>query len=366
MKIHETIRSRRRERGMTQEELAAYLGVTASAVNKWEKGLTYPDITFLPILASYFNISVDELLGYEPQMSREDIRKLYHQMAERFSAEPFEAVYADCEEYIRRYHSCYPLVMRMAGLYLNHCRLAEDPPALLEHIIGMTDEVIRECRDAGVVKETLGIQRTCWMMQGCPQKILESSEEVICPLDQETEAIGQAYLMLGNTKRAEEYLQAAAYQHLLMLICDTGILLTGRKEYSGHAEEMIQRSLKLAELFHIEELHFNTMFQLYLAIAEFYVRCGMEEKALDILERYVSCSIRLKFPVTLHGDDYFTDIGGFLQELSLGREAPRSGRMIRQSIVSAMCENPAFSPLEGRKRFIGLKEKLRRHLEEEV
>ena len=40
MKIHETIRSMRRARGMTQEELAAYLGVTASAVNKWEKGVS--------------------------------------------------------------------------------------------------------------------------------------------------------------------------------------------------------------------------------------------------------------------------------------------------------------------------------------
>ena len=101
MKIHENIRNMRRAHGMTQEELAAYLGVTASAVNKWEKGLSYPDITFLPILASYFNISVDELLGYEPQMTREDIRKLYQEMAERLSREPFGTVYAECEEYVR-------------------------------------------------------------------------------------------------------------------------------------------------------------------------------------------------------------------------------------------------------------------------
>ncbi len=41
MKIHEIIRNKRRTKGMTQEELAAYLGVTASAVNKWEKGVSH-------------------------------------------------------------------------------------------------------------------------------------------------------------------------------------------------------------------------------------------------------------------------------------------------------------------------------------
>lgn len=366
MKIHEIIRNKRRTKGMTQEELAAYLGVTASAVNKWEKGLSYPDITFLPILASYFNISVDELLGYEPQMPKENIRKLYRKMAERFAEEPFETVYEECEEYVRKYHSCFPLVMRMAGLYLNHSQLSQDPTALLEHIIDMTESVIRECRDADISKEAQGIKRVCWMIQGRTDKILESTDEIIHPLDQEMETIGQAYLMQGSMERAEEYLQSAAYQHLLMLIGDTGILLAGQKTYSRRAEEMIRRSLKTAELFHLEELHFNTMVQLYLTIAEFYVRCGMGEEALDILERYVSCCIRLKFPPTLHGDDYFTAIDRFLEELSLGSMAPRGDRTIRESMISAVCGNRAYAALEGNARFTRLKEKLRRHLEAEV
>lgn len=40
MKIHEIIRKQRKERGLTQEELARYLGVSAPAVNKWEKGVS--------------------------------------------------------------------------------------------------------------------------------------------------------------------------------------------------------------------------------------------------------------------------------------------------------------------------------------
>ncbi len=51
MKINEIIRERRLAKGLTQEQLATFLGVTAPAVNKWEKGTSYPDITLLPTLA---------------------------------------------------------------------------------------------------------------------------------------------------------------------------------------------------------------------------------------------------------------------------------------------------------------------------
>lgn len=75
----------RHKREITQDELAAYLGVSKAAVSKWETAMTYPDITLLPRLAAYFNISIDELMGYEPQMDKMEIRKCYLQFAEEFS-----------------------------------------------------------------------------------------------------------------------------------------------------------------------------------------------------------------------------------------------------------------------------------------
>ena len=68
---------KRKEKGITQDQLAAYIGVSKASVSKWETGQSYPDITFLPQLAANFNMSVDELIGYKPQMTKEDIRKLY-------------------------------------------------------------------------------------------------------------------------------------------------------------------------------------------------------------------------------------------------------------------------------------------------
>lgn len=64
LKIGETIKAKRKERDLTQEELAAILGVTKAAVSKWENTESYPDITMLPQIAQLFHITMDELFGY--------------------------------------------------------------------------------------------------------------------------------------------------------------------------------------------------------------------------------------------------------------------------------------------------------------
>ena len=63
----------RREKKVTQEELADFIGVTKASVSKWETRQSLPDILILPQLASFFNVTVDELLGYSPQLSKEQI-----------------------------------------------------------------------------------------------------------------------------------------------------------------------------------------------------------------------------------------------------------------------------------------------------
>ena len=61
--IGENIKRLRRERNLTQEEMAAHLGISFQSISKWERGDGYPDIAMLPTLANYFGVSVDELLG---------------------------------------------------------------------------------------------------------------------------------------------------------------------------------------------------------------------------------------------------------------------------------------------------------------
>ncbi|MBR4726818.1 MAG: helix-turn-helix transcriptional regulator [Clostridia bacterium] len=80
--IGETIKRLRRERDLTQEEVAAHLGISFQSISKWERGEGYPDITMLPALANYFGISVDELLGMNELQKREQYDEINRRWAQ--------------------------------------------------------------------------------------------------------------------------------------------------------------------------------------------------------------------------------------------------------------------------------------------
>jgi len=61
--IGETIARLRREHGLTQEEFAARIGVSAQSVSKWETGTNMPDIMLLPVIADIFGVTIDEIYG---------------------------------------------------------------------------------------------------------------------------------------------------------------------------------------------------------------------------------------------------------------------------------------------------------------
>jgi transcriptional regulator with XRE-family HTH domain len=73
IKLKEQLIFLRKQSNKTQEELAQALNVTNQAVSKWESGICCPDINLLPEIAKYFNVSVDELLGYKPADSFGDV-----------------------------------------------------------------------------------------------------------------------------------------------------------------------------------------------------------------------------------------------------------------------------------------------------
>ena len=52
----------RKEKQMTQKDLASLLGITDKAVSKWERGLSFPDVTLLPLLSKSLGVTVEELL----------------------------------------------------------------------------------------------------------------------------------------------------------------------------------------------------------------------------------------------------------------------------------------------------------------
>ena len=73
-RLAENLQLLRKQKGVTQEELAEVFGVTSQSISKWELAINCPDITMLPKIAEYYRVSIDELLGYKPLSS---INSLY-------------------------------------------------------------------------------------------------------------------------------------------------------------------------------------------------------------------------------------------------------------------------------------------------
>jgi len=79
LKLSENLRKLRKERGNTQDELANHLGISVQAVSKWERGDGFPDITLLPYIASYYNVTVDDILGCNSLRKQEEIEAFKQQ-----------------------------------------------------------------------------------------------------------------------------------------------------------------------------------------------------------------------------------------------------------------------------------------------
>lgn len=114
MKINEIIKERRLAKNLTQEQLAVYLGITAPAVNKWEKGASYPDITILPALARVLETDLNTLLSFQDDLTEKEIGLFLNHLSETANTDGFENAYALAMEKLKEYPTCYPLVLHTA------------------------------------------------------------------------------------------------------------------------------------------------------------------------------------------------------------------------------------------------------------
>lgn len=346
--IAKIIMEKRREKGVTQDELAAYIGVSKASVSKWETGQSYPDITFLPQLAAYFNISIDSLIGYEPQMTKHDIQKLYHRFATEFTQKPFMQVYEECEEVLHKYYSCFPLLLQIATLYLNHYTLiqeSEQQNHILEEIVELCQRIHTESDDTFLVKDTLSIEAIALLSLKRPTKVFDLLGDSIHSMQPEAELIAQAYLMLDNRNKAIETMQVSSYQNIIFLL-SSSIQLIGL--YAQEPERMkgaLRRTIELVDLFDIDHLHPNSAIGLYLTGAELLCNLNDTKSALHMLERFanVVCEVDL---TSLHGDNYFNQIDSWLEEVTLGKTTPRSEEYIKRSILEIVADHPAFLTLK--------------------
>ncbi|MFZ7933838.1 helix-turn-helix domain-containing protein [Bacillus thuringiensis] len=349
--IHKIIANKRKEKGITQEELAAYIGITKASVSKWETGQSYPDITFLPLLASYFNISIDELISYTPQMEQEDIKNLYHRLAEAFSEEPFDEVMMECRGIIKKYYSCFPLLIQIGILFINHHMLTEDTDRgieILEEAMNLFNRVQEESDDVSLVKEAASFQATCYLILNRPNEVLQLLGETIRPNFPEEDLIAQAYQMLGNTEKANEVMQISMYQHLIQLVGTIPNYVVVNASSAEKVEVILNRAFMLIDIYELETLHPNMTLKVYYAAAQVYCMQGNFEGSLEMLRKYAAVCTN-SFTVNslhLHGDSYFDAIDGWFAEFPLGAKTVRNEEIIKRSMLQSIAENPAFVPMK--------------------
>lgn len=360
--IARTIVTKRREKGLTQEELANYIGVSKASVSKWETGQSYPDITFLPQLATFFNISIDELMGYEPQMSKEEIRKLYVRLSADFASKPFDEVLASCREIAKKYFSCFPLLFHIGLLLVNNCIEAGDKERTHSILLEAKELFIRvktESEDAELVQLALNMEACCALMMGNPNEVIELLDGTSRKIITNETLLASAYQMVGKPKEAKMILQVAMYQHMGNLFGALTDYLMLCTDDPHRFDESLKRANGIADAFDLKKLHPSLLMKLYIVAAQGYTMLGSNEKALEILEKYAELVTSDIYPLQLKGDEYFYLIDQWIEEFDLGNSLPRSEKIIRKSMVDGVINNPAFTVLVDEIRFKNILGKLK-------
>ncbi|NLG81045.1 MAG: helix-turn-helix transcriptional regulator [Bacilli bacterium] len=367
--IGKMITMKRRQKGLTQEELANYLGVSKASVSKWETGQSYPDITFLPQLATFFNITIDELMGYEPQLTKQDILKLYLQLSDDFESKPFDEVLNECHKLIKKYYSCFPLLFHIGLLLVNNCAEALDKEKTTSVILEAKELFIRvktESDDSELVQLATSMEAYCALMLGNPNEVIELLENKSNKIISNESLLASAYQMIGKLTEAKYVMQVGMYQFLCNLFDSLVNYLRLCHDNIEQFDETYKRALGLAEVFNLKKLHPTLLTKLYIAASEGYVIFGNNQKALEILEKYTELVTGAIYPLKLTGDDYFNLINQWIEELDLGNSPPRSEKIIRKSMAEIVIYNPAFTPLESEVRFKWIVDKLKTLIDEKT
>lgn len=172
--IGEKLKKLRRSKDLTQEEVAAHLGISYQAISKWERGDGYPDITMLPALANYFGVTVDELIGMDEISSANKLAEINRSWQENR---------AQC-----RHKENVELMRSALKTYPNNALLLMQLSASLEHL-------------DGTEKEKQGFLRESILVQEQILRFCDDSEVRGAALFN----IADAYYRYGDMEKAVEY-----------------------------------------------------------------------------------------------------------------------------------------------------------------
>lgn len=238
MQIGEVIRTYRKSKNMTQEEMANRLGVTAPAVNKWENGNSLPDIMLLAPIARLLNITLDTLLSFREELSAEEINSLIAEADDKLKHETFEEAFRWAKEKIEMYPNCERLILQLAVVF-DAWRLTHDIPKTADY-----ENYIFDCYTRALV----------YFSKRDPERKRKQAM-----LYSETDRMEEAY-------KAYEELLFSGYQMINMVF--HGIYMLAMKEKDMEkARVLIRKQEQLSNVFEMGRYH-EASVRLEVAVAE--------------------------------------------------------------------------------------------------
>ncbi|MBD5522181.1 MAG: helix-turn-helix domain-containing protein [Lachnospiraceae bacterium] len=123
MQLGKVIRTYRKKKGLTQEEVASRLGVTTPAVNKWENGVTYPDITLLAPIARLLDISLDTLLSFREELTTGEIENIIYEVDSRLKEKTYDEAFEWAKGKLEQYPNCEMLILEVAVILNGWCAM---------------------------------------------------------------------------------------------------------------------------------------------------------------------------------------------------------------------------------------------------
>ena len=333
LKIGAKLAGLRRERGLTQEQLAERLGVSAPAVSKWETDNSYPDITLLCPLARALGTNVDTLLRFEEQLPNEAVMGKVNAILEMARQDGWEAGETALNELLRQYPNSEALKYNAA--------LAQEAFRLLypdadqeaqKHWTARKVELLADVRASGKgaywQAATLQLAQTAVM-----ENRLDEAEGLVKELpDQGVDTTlieGQIFVMRGEPEEALKAVQKRLYAQVWQVQTSLSTLLA-----LGVLPEM-ERQLKVCRLYQEVDSLFGLGGISEGLFLEVYLRAGRWEEAADWLDRYVD---------TMLGTVEFPKPGLFSPGVETERK-PASSREMLLLLLKQLQEETVYQPV---------------------
>ena len=295
IKIGKKIRLLRKNNDVTQDKLAAYLGVTPQAVSRWESEICYPDIETLPQIADFFGVGMDELLCYDSVQKESKIREYLKNAEMLYESEKLEECLALLREAYAEIPSSFEIQLELAKILSAISAEGNIRKNDLMEAISLCNHILDYCTDDTLRDETKKTMCDIYSHQlDNTQQALEIAEK-LHSMSYSKELV-KATVLTGNVAFNQAQLNIIEFAdnlwwHIYNIACVPDI---SEDRYSIDQKiEIMQRGIAIFEIvFDGNYLYFNDrLANSYRQLAMLYLAKGDKESALLCVERMAEHAI---------------------------------------------------------------------------